>query len=367
MTDRLDLTVRYSLESDEPRYDRVVGGFPVGADGRVHTTFHHNPSSLRLSSADPNLQNIPRVTGSDIAKWVKDCFVAPAGYLFWARDFAGIEAKLVGYFSGSATYCRAAGLGVHAFLASHIVGRPASWSWSDADLVAYFTTLKKEFKAAGDPTYDTAKRIVHGSNYMMTPRKMVYEYPETFQDVRSAARLQGLYFELFPEIRKWHRDLCLRVDGTKRRVSVAPVEAGERVDPWTLGVCYAQNPYGYVHRFYNVLDWQKVGTEWIWSFGEDAKRLVSFLPQSTAAAIIKKAARELWETEPDVAQTLRLLIHDEIFGECLERQLQQCLEASQRIMEAPQRELPLDPAWGMGEFLAISTEAKVGRTWSEMQ
>jgi hypothetical protein len=305
--------------------------------------------------------------GLEIAKWVKDCFLAPEGYTFWARDFSGIEAKLVGYFAGSAKYIRAASLGVHAFLSSHIAGRPASWDWSDADLSAYFSALKKEFKQRNEPTYDTAKRIVHGSNYMMTPRKMQYEYPETFATTRDAARLQGLYFELFPEIREWHRELCLRVDGTKRRVSVAPVEADERVDPWTLGVCYAQNPYGYVHRFYNVLDWEKVGTEWVWSYGEDAKRLVSFLPQSTAAAIIKKAAREIWETDPEVAATLRLLIHDEVFGETELALLDRCLELSQQLMEKPQVELPLDPKWGLGEYLTVATEAKVGQRWSEMQ
>lgn len=348
-------------------FDAVVGGFPVGEDGRVHTTFHHNPSSLRLSSANPNLQNIPRTVGTDLGKWVKDCFLAPPDHTFWARDFSGIEAKLVGYFAGSATYTRAASLGVHAFLSSHLAGRPASWDWTDADLSAYFAQLKKEFKRDNSPLYDTAKRVVHGSNYMMTPKKMVYEYPETFPTVRDASRLQGIYFELFPEIRKWHRELCLRVDGTKRRVSVAPVEEDERVDPWTLGVCYAQNPYGYVHRFYNVLDWTKVGTEWVWTFGEDAKRLVSFLPQSTAAAIIKKAARLIWEEHPDIADTLRLLIHDEVFGECHNSLLERCLEVSRIIMEAPQTEMPLDPSWKMGEYLTVATEAKTGQRWSEMK
>jgi hypothetical protein len=35
-------------------------------------------------------------------------------------------------------------------------------------------------------------------------------------------------------------------------------------------------------------------------------------------------------------------------------------------MSAPIRELPLDPTWGMGEFLSIGTEAKTGRSWGEM-
>ena len=343
---------------------QIVGGFPVGKDGRVHTTFTHNPSSLRLSSTDPNLQNIPRGKADEVERWVKECFVSPPGSLFWARDFSGIEAKLVGYFAGSARYCRLASLGVHAFLASHILGRPADLGWSDNDLRDYFKQIKKE-----DPVvYDTAKRICHGSNYMMTPRKMHYEYPETFPTIKHADALQGLYFDLFPEIRTWHKDLCFRVDGTKRKRA----DGIDTVDPWTLGVAYAQNPFGYIHRFYNVLDWERVryeggGSEWIWSYGEDAKRLVSNLPQGTAAAIIKRSAKTIWYEYPWVGETLRLLIHDEIFGEGREEAIAECLDISAKVMEAPIPELPLDPAWGMGEYLQIMTEAKVGRCWADMK
>ena len=335
---------------------RIEKGFPVGRDGRVHTTFTHNPSSLRFSSVAPNLQNLPRGNDSEIQKWVKECFVAPPGSFFWARDFSAIEAVLVGYFAGSARYVRFAKLGVHAYLASHIAGRPADLQWGDADLRAYFKQLKKECPVE----YDTAKRVVHGSNYVMTARKMHYEYPETFRTIAAANRLQGLYFELFPEIRTWHKDLCIRVDGAKRR------EADGPIDPWTLGICYARNPFGYIHRFYNVLDWERIENDWVWSFGEDAKRLVSFLPQSTAAAIIKRATKRVWTEYPWVGETLRLLIHDEILGEEKEQQIEECLRVSAICMEAPIKELPLDPSWEMGEYLTIGTEAKVGSSWAGM-
>lgn len=336
----------------------VKGGMPVGSDGRIHTTFLHNPSSLRLSSADPNLQNIPRGTSSEAAKWVKDIFVAGQGMRFWERDFSAIEAVLVGYFAGSARYVRFAKLGVHDYLTSHLLGRPADLGWSDDDLRGYFKQHTK-----GTVERDIAKRVVHLSNYMGTPRKMAYEYPETFSSTKEAARLQGIYFDLFPEIRKWHRDLCVRVDGTKRRSDGSEVT----VDPWTLGVCYAKNPFGYIHHFYDVLAWEKIGHEWVSSFGEDAKRLVSFLPQSTAAAIIKKAAKRLWYETPRVGATLRLLIHDSILGEVGEDDIAECLETSRRLMEAPIPELPLDPTWGMGEFLSIGSEAKVGASWGSMK
>ena len=345
----------------------VRGGIPVDAASRCHTTFTHNPSSLRLSSVDPNLQNIPRGTGSEVEKWVKEMFVAPAGSVFWARDYSGIEAVLVGYFAGSARYTRLAKLGVHAFVASHILKRPADLGWSDADLRAYFANIKAEDKLTQAGVYDKAKRTVHASNYMVSPTKLVLEYPEIFPTKKTAALLQGLYFDLFPEIRTWHRDLCLRVDGTKRRPY--NLEEGEDPTPWTLGVCHAVNPFGYVHRFYNVLDWIKDRdkNEWLWEYGEDAKRLISFLPQSTAAAILKLAGKRIWNEYPRVGGTFRLFIHDEIFGETEHEFVAECLAVSKLVMEAPIRELPLDPAWGMGEYLSIGTEGKVGASWATMK
>lgn len=347
---------------------KIRGGFPVGKDGKVRTTFSHNPSSLRLSSLDPNLQNIPRGNPKEdtVENWVKEVFVAPEGYSFWARDYSGIEARYVGYFANSRDYTWLAGLGVHAFLASHILKRPAELSWSEEDLKLYFKDVKKD-----KVTYDRAKRTVHASNYMVSPRKLVYEYPEIFPSIKEARYLQDLYYDLFPAIPKWHEDLCLRVDGTKRRHLTAD-DNPDDITPWTLGVCHAVNPFNYTHRFYNVLDWTRGEVEpgkweWFWDYGEDAKRLISFLPQSTAAATIKKAAKTLWYNYPWVGETMRLLIHDEILGLAKDEDIETCLRISAEVMEAPIEQLPLDPTWGMGEYLTVGTEAKVGKTWASMK
>lgn len=281
-------------------------------------------------------------------------FVAPPGYVFFERDFSAIEAVLVGYFAGSERYTRFAKMGVHDYLNSHICGRPVDLSMSEADIKATFAELKKTNKAERD----VAKRVVHLSNYMGTPRRMALEYPETFHSVKEAKRLQDLYFDLFPEIRTWHRTLCEQVDGTKREES--------RENPWSLGVCYARNPFGYVHRFYNVLSWEKIDGTWYATYGDDAKRLISFLPQSTAAGIIKQAAKKLYYEYPWAGLSMRLLIHDSILGECREDELDMCLEASRLVMEAPIPELPLDPTWNMGTHLAVLTEAKHGRSWGNM-
>lgn len=346
------------------------GGLHADADNRVRGTFGHNPSSLRLCMFDPNLQQIPR--GGGIAKYVKDFFVAPEGYMFWERDFSGIEAVLVGYFAGAPNYIRLAKIDVHSFYTAYALnaldGRIAAHdlpdlAWDDDRLKSRLAEIKKEFKADRNDLY---KHLVHGANYLQTPagaRSHIFKNTNVLHPLGTISKVMGVYFELFPEIRAWHRELCNRVDGTKRR----DVEEGnETLDPWTLGVCYAKNPFGYTHRFYNVLDWQKVGTEWISSYGEDAKRLVSFLPQSTAAAIIKQAAKRLYYDYPDTGRTLRLLIHDSILGECRDEEVQLCLDISREVMESPIPQLPLDPAWNMGEYLNILTEAKTGKSWSQM-
>lgn len=339
---------------------RVVKGMPVGRDGRIHTTFGHNPSTLRLCSMSPNLQNIPRGGKSDqVQTWVKDIFEAPPGYTFIEADFSALEAVLVGYFAGSARYSRFAKLGVHAYMTSHVIGNPVSLEMSDEDIKAAFKLLKGAHKVE----YDTSKRVVHLSNYLGTPRKMWEEYPETFPTIKEAASLQAFYFELFPEIQTWHKDLCERVDGTRKRI----VEEGVEPTPWTIGVATAQNPFGYLHRFYHVLEWEKIEGEWYSHFGDDAKRLIAFFPQSTGSGIIKQAASSIYYDHPEIAPYLRLLIHDSIFLEVPDSEVMDVARIVKSVMTAPVPQLPLDPTWNMGEFVTIGVEIKAGKIWSQME
>lgn len=65
---------------------------PYGIDGKQYLFGCFNlgvPVSGRLSSSDPNMQNIP--SGSVYGKLVKMCFVAPEGHVFWGSDFSGLE------------------------------------------------------------------------------------------------------------------------------------------------------------------------------------------------------------------------------------------------------------------------------------
>lgn len=340
---------------------KLIKGMPVGADGRVHTTFGHDPSTLRMCSKYPNLQNIPR-GGTEAQRWVKDIFVAPDGWVFMEADYRALEAVLVGYFANSAKYYRFAKMGVHAYLTASMVGVEVDLSLPNTEIEKLFKSLKK----AHDVEYNVAKRVVHGSNYLMTPRKMWEEWPENFPTIKAAKEAQDRYFALFPEIRKWQFDLTSQVDASKRR-KLEEGEEGGAITPWTIGTATVQNPFGYLHRFHHVLEWRKIEGEWYSEFGEDAKRLIAFLPQSTGAGIIKRAVRELETAYPDTADYLRLMIHDSLLLEVPETELDTVAQRVKEVMTAPIPELPLDPTWGMGDYVTIDVEIKTGSQWSQMK
>jgi hypothetical protein len=333
---------------------RVTGGIQVRADGLIHPTYTREASTLRFTSRRPNLFNLPRPDADPEAleNLVRGMFVTPDGWEFFARDYAGIEAVLVGVEAGSARYTRLARLGVHDYFLAHGILKPErliaatdlpDLAWSDDDLVACFQALKKKFKAPRD----VAKRCVHLSNYLGTPSKMHEEYPKTFTTRKDAGLRQRAYFELFPEIPQWHERICKQVDKTT----------------------VARNAFGYVHRFYRVLDWQydKSQREWVWSWGDDAKRLAAFLPQSNAAGVISEAILALRAQEPEVADTLRVPTYDELLGITRVKDVERHLEILGRVMEAPVKQIPLPDEWGMGEFLTIKTEGKHGTVWGEMK
>lgn len=342
----------------------VNGGMPVGPDGRVHTTFTRNANTLRLTSVGPNLQNIPR--GGKLGGMVKEMFIAPEGYSFWARDYSGIEAYLVGIFAASRIYTLLATIDIHSFFTAwklYELDRRIEYAdvpqpdWSIPDLKECLKGIKGRFKAERQ----ALKHVGHLANYMggagMAQEVLLKELGVCFP-VKDIQKMMDVYFAIFPEIPIWHSTLCQQVDSLRR---VPDPETGR------VGVCYVKNPYGFIMRFHNVLDWRKVGTEWIWEYGKDAKALVAALPQSTAAFIYCEAAMRLDERFPDVGETLRLLIHDELLGEAQEGFVSDCLQKSKLVMEEPIPQIPLDPAWGMGPLAKVGTEAKVGKVWGQMQ
>jgi len=71
----------------------------VGSDGRIHTSYHQAVAATgRLSSSDPNLQNIPIRTPE--GRRIRQAFVAPEGYRILAADYSQIELRIMAHLSG---------------------------------------------------------------------------------------------------------------------------------------------------------------------------------------------------------------------------------------------------------------------------
>lgn len=89
--------------------------------GRVHTSYHQAVAATgRLSSSDPNLQNIPIRTAE--GRRIRQAFIAPAGYKLLAADYSQIELRIMAHLSGDAGLLAAftQGLDVHRSTAAEI-------------------------------------------------------------------------------------------------------------------------------------------------------------------------------------------------------------------------------------------------------
>ena len=93
--------------------------------GRIHTSFNQAGTVTgRLSSSDPNLQNIPARTNE--GKLIRKAFVAPQGYKIIAADYSQIELRLIAHLSEDPVLKDAFinGLDVHRATAAEVLGKP---------------------------------------------------------------------------------------------------------------------------------------------------------------------------------------------------------------------------------------------------
>ena len=89
--------------------------------GRIHTSYHQAVASTgRLSSADPNLQNIPIRTAE--GRRIRQAFIAPPGYKILAADYSQIELRIMAHLSGDESLLTAfsQGLDIHRATAGEV-------------------------------------------------------------------------------------------------------------------------------------------------------------------------------------------------------------------------------------------------------
>ncbi len=93
--------------------------------GRVHTSYHQAVAATgRLSSSDPNLQNIPVRT--EEGRRIRQAFIAPPGYRIVAADYSQIELRIMAHLSGDEGLLKAftAGEDIHRATAAEVFGEP---------------------------------------------------------------------------------------------------------------------------------------------------------------------------------------------------------------------------------------------------
>ncbi len=338
---------------------RLMGGMQIGADGRIHTSFGRNASTLRFTSEDPNLQNLPRPNSkdpTDLANLIRNLIIASPGNILYARDFSGIEAVLVGYFALDPAYIRLAKRDVHTFYTVYAIhelegNKRISASdlpqldWPDNKLFPVLEELKNRFKADRNNLY---KHLVHAANFMQGAKgaaEKIFSETGVEYPTSTVAKVMDVYYNLFPSIKRWHKNV---------------LEEAEKDG-------YLRNPFGYVHRFNRVYDYKNEYGTWTKVPGADANKAIAFKAQSTAVGIITEALLRLYYDRFEGAgEYLRLQIHDELFLDVPKDQIAKVDAIVQEEMERPVPELKLPASWGMGDCLNILTEAKAGYQWGTM-
>lgn len=235
--------------------------------GRLHTSFNQTVASTgRLSSSDPNLQNIPirRELGKDIRRG----FIPREGWSFLAADYSQIELRLLAHLSGDAAFVAAfrAGGDIHRQTASVIFG---------VDLDAVTAEMRARAKTINFAT-------IYGQGAHALSRQLHIEHAEAKAFIET-------YFERFAGVRAW---LDRSVSEARERGFVETISGRRRYIPEILD------------RNFNTR-----------AFGE---RLAQNSPiQGSAADLIKVAMIRIHRRLREVAMQSRMLlqVHDELVFE----------------------------------------------------
>ena len=149
--------------------------------GRIHTSYHQAVAATgRLSSSDPNLQNIPIRTPE--GRRIRQAVIAPPGHLLMAADYSQIELRIMAHLSGDPALLRAFadGRDVHQATAAEVFGVPLDQVSSDQRR--------------------SAKAINFGLIYGMSAFGLAKQLGI---DRGSAARYVELYFERYPGVKRF--------------------------------------------------------------------------------------------------------------------------------------------------------------------
>ena len=167
--------------------------------GRVHTSYHQAVAATgRLSSSDPNLQNIPVRT--PLGRRIRQAFVAPAGWLILACDYSQIELRIMAHLSGDPGLLQAFrdNVDVHQATASEVFGIPYDTVGTDQRRAAKAINFGLMY---GMSAFGLARQLSIGraeAQIYMDTYFMRYPGVRQFMDqTREAARERGYVETLF--------------------------------------------------------------------------------------------------------------------------------------------------------------------------
>ncbi|MDP2977032.1 MAG: DNA polymerase, partial [Anaerolineales bacterium] len=277
--------------------------------GRVHTSFSQTGAVTgRLSSSNPNLQNIP--TRTEIGRRVRRGFVADSGNVLLSVDYSQIELRIVAHMAGDEAMLNAfrAGQDIHATTAAAIYSIPLE-------------AVSKEQRRH-------AKAINFGLIYGMSAFGLTRSTELTLAESEDFV---AAYFNRFPGVKRY-------LDGIRH-------EAAQKG--------YVETLLGR-RRYFPALKSQLNHN----LKNREEREAINAPIQGTAADIMKMAMLSI----PSALQSaglhgrMILQVHDELVIECPRAELTETARLVQQVMEsAYQISIPL------------STEARWGLNWDELQ
>lgn len=275
-------------------------------DGRVHTTYNQTITATgRLSSSDPNLQNIP--TRSELGRTVKTAFSAGPGSLFLAVDYSQIELRLLAHLSGDEHLIRAFNEGedFHAETAARVFGVPVS---------EVTPQLRSRAKAV---------------NFGIVYGQQAYGLSQSLHIPMAEAReMIDRYFEAYPGVRTFLDNVVARAKQTG----------------------YAETMFG---RRRHIPELKSKNPQ-LRGFGE--RTAMNHPMQGTAADIIKIAMTRVSRRleEEGFAAHMILQVHDELDFECPEAEVERLTAMVRDVMEHV-----------VDLRVPLIAEASTGVTWAD--
>lgn len=275
-------------------------------DGRVHTTYNQTITATgRLSSSDPNLQNIP--TRSELGRTVKTAFSAGEGSVFLAVDYSQIELRLLAHLSGDEHLVRAFNEGedFHAETAARVFGVPVSEVTPD---------LRSRAKAV---------------NFGIVYGQQAYGLSQSLHISMAEARdMIDRYYEAYPGVRTFLDNVVARAKLTG----------------------YAETMYGRRRHIPEL----KAKNPQLRGFGE--RTAMNHPMQGTAADIIKIAMARVSRRleEEGFAAHMILQVHDELDFECPVDEVERLTAMVQDVMEHV-----------VDLRVPLIAEASTGVTWAD--